>query len=370
MLRSGGSSTSPTTSTPGDRARLEAALEGAGVLDAWVGPDGHVDGDAPRRPARAVPPGRCGATRVGRPRPTVPGADGAAVIRPAVVDASTGVTEDVVGALLDRIALRPAGAADEAAAWSRSVGRDRRPVVGRPAARTDDEGVRPVHRRRGPRGRASAPARASSTPGSPRPGTGRTPRRRDRRAAQSRLDALRAWLAAQPSHDALVRAWTTAEERESALARAEAELAEVAAAARARRAEAADRQRRLEELAATHDLPTTRQGLDAQAERLDAARDDIARAAARRHGRDAGARAVAAGCPRALTRPPTELTDLDARRRPRAAPSSRPSGTSTRCSSRRRPKECASWRPGSPTCAPASASRPSASTGSASVMTS
>ena len=47
------------------------------------------------------------------------------------------------------------------------------------------------------------------------------------------------------------------------------------AAARSARAEAAQRQRRLDELAATHELPTTEQALRAQSARLDAARSDI-----------------------------------------------------------------------------------------------
>ncbi len=187
---------------------------------------------------------------------------------------AAGVTDDVVRALLGRIGLLPGRSADEEPdAPAVRVGADGRWRVGPLHGRTTKEtaqfvgaGAREAERRRR---LAELDARIAEA------------RRRaegaeeERRVAQERLDALSAWLGAQPGHDTLVRAWTTVDERESACARADSELGEIVAAARVLRAEAAQYQRRLEELGATHDLPLTEQGLAAHTERLSAARADI-----------------------------------------------------------------------------------------------
>ena len=247
-----------------ERAGLEAALEGAGLLDAWVHPDGRVDADlldaqlsaVPADPAASTPP----------PGPVVPSL--ATVLAPDPAGAeSAGVAVEVVRDLLDRIGLddgspeldpaqRPPVSVASDGSWRAG------PLHGRTtkeAAQFIGAGAREGERRRR---LAELDARIGDA-------TGRAAAAEQRRRlAQGRLDGIRQWLAGQPSHEALVRAWAAADEREAALTRAEAELGEVASEARDRRAEAAQSRRHLDGLAATHGLPVTDEGLRAQSARL------------------------------------------------------------------------------------------------------
>ncbi len=110
------------------RAGLEAALEGAGVLDAWVFPDGHVDGDlldvqlglASSSAAAAFTTDRMPERPGTLSAPTV-----SADLRPDLGDGSSGVGEDVVRGLLDRIGILSPEDSDEAL---RAVDPNRAPV--------------------------------------------------------------------------------------------------------------------------------------------------------------------------------------------------------------------------------------------------
>ncbi len=244
-----------------ERAGLEAALEGAGLLDAWVHPDGRVD--AALLDAQLSAGSSAGTPPDGPAGPTV-----AAVLAPDSAGAeSAGVAVGAVRDLLDRIGLVDGSPAlDPARRPPVSVGTDGSWMAGPLHGRTTKEvaqfigaGAREAERRR----------RLAELDAQIGDATGRAAAAEERRRlAQGRLDVIGEWLAGQPSHEALVRACAAAEERETVLARTEAELGEVASAARELRAEAAMSRRHLEALAATHELPVTDDGLRARAGRL------------------------------------------------------------------------------------------------------
>ena len=174
------------------RAGLEAALEGAGVLDAWVFPDGHVDGDLLDVQLGHASSSAAAVSNTGR-MPGRPGTLSAptlsAVLRPDLGDGSSGVGEDVVRGLLDRIGILPLEDSERGVGGRRPGPRSggcrrrsrrtrhprpcrgtrcprlrRRTLAGRPAPRPHHEGGRPVHRGRGSRRRAAAPARRARRP--------------------------------------------------------------------------------------------------------------------------------------------------------------------------------------------------------------
>jgi uncharacterized protein (TIGR02680 family) len=95
--------------------------------------------------------------------------------------------------------------------------------------------------------------------------------------AQDRLTALAGWLQDAPDGSGVLHAWTVLEERASAAHRAEDAADEAELAAADARSAAATRRRQLEEAAALHDLPVDADGLAARALQLRALDADLAR---------------------------------------------------------------------------------------------
>jgi uncharacterized protein (TIGR02680 family) len=228
------------------QAGLEAALESSGLLDAWVRVDGQVL-DAGQRDVLlpAGPPQR------GRTLGSVLVAD-----RPAGCPVSTATIEGV----LARISVEPS---DDAVA---AVGPDGSwrlgPLTGqaaKPAAQYIGATARAAERARR---LAEIDTEVAAWEQSHQVATAAEAAAREQRVS------VEAWLDDTPRYDALLGAWAEVRVRTDATARAdEAAGSAEQIAVQARAATAAARQER-DRLAATHELPTTLQGLAAYDERL------------------------------------------------------------------------------------------------------
>jgi uncharacterized protein (TIGR02680 family) len=230
------------------RAGLEAALEGAGLLDAWVHPDGRVVDHARRDmtlQASSPAAGSAGSTVSDVLRPDPP--EGCAV--PATV----------IESLLACIGL------DDRQAQI-GVTRDGRwrsgPAEGRtekPRAQYIGATARAAERQRRLQRLDDELAQLATV----------LDVARDAMAeARAHLVVLDAWTASRPRHEQVLNAWAKQSAAEQSAVCVRSELDTARAVGTAARAEAGARWCALEELAATHSLPTTSTGLAARREEL------------------------------------------------------------------------------------------------------
>jgi uncharacterized protein (TIGR02680 family) len=231
-----------------ERAGVEAALEGAGLLDAWVHPDGRVIDDA-RRDVTL----RASSRGAGPVRPTV-----AELLRPDVPDGCA-VPAAVVESVLAGIGL------DDHEAEV-GVTRDGRWRSGPAEGRTEKEcaqyigaTARVAERQRRLRHVGEELAAVASVLAKARTALAK---------AREQLEGLDGWTAARPRHEQVLRAWVNQSAVEQVAAGVQLELELASAAATSARAQAVARWAALEELAATHSLPTTSTGLAARREQL------------------------------------------------------------------------------------------------------
>ncbi|AXH96043.1 TIGR02680 family protein [Ornithinimicrobium avium] len=235
-----------------DRARLEAALEGAGLLDAWVTPGGALlDGD--RQDVVLTAAARTGA---GEDR------DGLGAVLAPDPDASDLVAPEVVVRVLRRVGLLDDGASAQGVPVAVStVGAW---VVGPAHGRTSKDTAQFI----GASARAAERARRAAELDAliAEQETGRDAAAAAAQAARDLLAALQAWLAARPRHDRVLAAWAREESDREHLERAETELRAALDRAREARERAAARHTELVALAQRHDLPVTAQELDARRE--------------------------------------------------------------------------------------------------------
>lgn len=230
------------------RAGLEAALEGAGLLDAWVHPDGRVVDHARRDvtlQASSPAAGSASSTVADVLRPDPP--EGCAV--PA------DVIESLLGCIgLDdnqgQIGVTPDGRWRSGPAEGRTekpraqyIGATARAVERQRRLQSLDDELAQVATVLGVAGDALAVARAL-------------------------LVALDAWTASRPRHEHVLNAWAKQSAAEQSAVGVRSELDTARAAGTAARAEAVVRWSALEELAATHSLPTASTGLAARREEL------------------------------------------------------------------------------------------------------
>ena len=256
------------------RAAVEAALEGSGLLDAWVTAEGRV-----------VPEVEDAFLIDGSPEPQEgTGRSLAAVLR-ADSHLSGAVPSDVVDAVLSRVGLvddQRSGAAPDDDSPDGGPRADRTlahvrigldgswragPLVGRSnkeraqfigAAARDAERSR---RLAALDGRLDELGRTIAVAGA------------QVQLHTATLQSLDAWHRARPSHEGLLTAWAAEQASATAVDEARAELAAAARLAQAARAAAAVAHDELVRLGQIHDLPITAQGLHARDERLRAILD-------------------------------------------------------------------------------------------------
>ncbi|HEX6676938.1 MAG TPA: TIGR02680 family protein [Actinomycetes bacterium] len=240
-----------------ERAGLEAALEAAGLLDAWVAPDGRLLD--PSTHDVVVTAGVAVTPNLG------------AVLRPAVDrddPPAAALSDATVAAVLTGIGLGPGGAG----AWVDPVGGWRLGVAqgawAKPAARFIGRGAREAARRRRLAELAQEIAEAKSAVGAAD---------RYREAAEARQRALEAELAGTPDDQPLRDAHTAASRATTDLQRcqkwADAQEAAVAEAATAAAGAEEDRDQAAADLA----LPTEPEALQAVRDAVGAYRTAVAR---------------------------------------------------------------------------------------------
>jgi uncharacterized protein (TIGR02680 family) len=266
----------------GQRAGLEAALESAGLLDAWVRVDGRVLG-ADQRDV-VLPSG-----------PEVRGPslrDVLAVNRPG----GCPVSAQTIRGVLARIAIEPsveppiepfaeppgvppamvAGQAGLDGRWRLG------PLTGlaaKPAAQYIGATARVAERARR---LAEIDAQLTAAQESRRVAASAEEQARGRRAS------IEAWLHAVPPYGPLLAAWADVRAHAESVSRAQQAVLGAEQAARQARGAAAAARRDLDELGGAHGLPTTADGLAAAAQRLRALETGLAgqvEAAARQAGR-------------------------------------------------------------------------------------
>ncbi|KGN41804.1 TIGR02680 family protein [Knoellia aerolata] len=269
----------------GDRAGVEAALEGAGLLDAWVTPDGVVDGDrldvhafAGAEDGQARPWAQDSVTLASVLQPDRGGNDALAV------------ASDVVERVLTAVRVsEPGDGAVHVAGLA--VGRDGQWRSGPVHGRTTKDTAQFI----GATARAAERARRLAVLGEEIRATVAVvdAAEAESAAAAAALGEVERWLGARPPHDEVVRAWATVDHRREVLHRAEVEQVEATRHAHDARALAAKRHTQLVALSERHDVPATWEGLDALTERLDRAARDL-------EGRGRDVRAVRDGLGRWL----------------------------------------------------------------------
>jgi uncharacterized protein (TIGR02680 family) len=234
--------------TDQQRAGIEAALEGAGLLDAWVHPDGRVI-DHSRRDVTLEVSSRA----AGSMNSTV-----AEVLRPDLPDGCE-VPAAVIESLLACIGLD-----DQQAEIG--VTRDGRwrsgPAEGRtekPRAQYIGATARTAERQRRLQRLDEELAEVATLLGMARGAQAN---------ARAQLVALDAWTASRPRHEQVLHAWAKQSAAEQAAEGVRSELDRASAAATSARGQAGARLSALEQLAATHSLPTTSTGLAARREEL------------------------------------------------------------------------------------------------------
>lgn len=242
---------------PADRrAGLEAALEGSGLLDAWVTPEGDLL-DRDRQDVVLTAPARSAAAE--------PGADLGAVLVPDPT-ASGLVGPDVVARVLRRVGLLDDGAATAQGGPEMpvAVSPDGSWVLGPARGRTSKATAQFV----GASARAAERARRAAELDAI---IAEQQAQRDAAAAAAQtardlLTALHVWLAARPRHDRVLAAWAREESDREHLDRTETELRAALDRAREARERAAARHTDLVAMAERHDLPVTAQELDVRRE--------------------------------------------------------------------------------------------------------
>jgi uncharacterized protein (TIGR02680 family) len=230
-------------------ARVEAALQAAGLLDAWVRADGALLDPATLDSVLAV-------------GPPVDGASAADLLTPAVPDGCR-VAPDVVTTVLRRVAL-----VDDASAYAGPsvIGRDGSWRLGALTGRAVKETAQYVGAgaRAGERARRLAEIDALLVGAVDELASARDA---EDQAGQRRR-GLEAWLADLPTAQPVLSAWTLLDVCTTAAARTELALQERHAVAARERARAVAARQALEALAGEHGLPTS-------ADALEARRDDL-----------------------------------------------------------------------------------------------
>ncbi len=234
---------------PAERAAVEAALEGAGVLDAWVRPDGVVlDGrfDAVlgrREHGRVVEPVQGGAGRTLRE-----------LLRPDEAPPGCGVAAETVVALLGQIGLD--GPAPDLTV---AVARDGRWWAGDLAGRTTKSaaqyigtGAREAERARRLAGFDQQLAEIAGQVGRVEAAQA---------VAQTQLHAWTAFVDAVPDGESLLQSWRALDVATTLLARARTADDAEQQTARTARSRAAELLTQLQQLASTHGLPVDQDGL-------------------------------------------------------------------------------------------------------------
>jgi Putative exonuclease SbcCD, C subunit len=264
-----------------ERARLEAALESSGLLDAWVRPDGSV-----------IEAGRLDTVLpLGSPAP-----EGRTLAEALVPDVHDGgpVAADVVTVVLRRIGLsdRPAGSDGlgrdgsggdgsggdgsggdgsggdgSGGGGSAGVGLDGSWRLGPLVGRADKPAAQYVGATARAAERARRLAEIDSEIG--RVDDARSAAAQREALSAGRLDDLDAWLQALPSHQPVLQAWAVLDERTAAADEADAQASRAEGAARAARSDAATRRQSLQQLGARYSLPTTEEGLGARRRELE-----------------------------------------------------------------------------------------------------
>ncbi len=228
----------------GGRAGLEAALEGAGLLDAWVRRDGAVL-DADRRDV-VLPVGEPDGADRDLTSVLVPDVPPGCPVDPAVVET-----------VLRRVAVGATVTAGHAVVAVVDVDGAFRlgPLTGRSA--------KPVAQYIGATARAEERSRRLAETDALIADLEhqRDKARSSEQAARQRRSDLEAWLATTPAVQPVLTAWTRLDERSATADRAQ-QAADVAETAAARaRSLAAERRSQLEALAERHRLPSTAAGL-------------------------------------------------------------------------------------------------------------
>ena len=266
-----------------ERAGLEAALEGAGLLDAWVRPDGGVL-DADRHDVTLIPLAAAsgdGDTLARWLGPSIPddadvSADVVAVVLASVgalVPSSpppNGLAPDHTTAAARAVEVDPdmtgAGAPEPSSQRAVAVGPDGSWVAGPARGRTS----KPVAQYLGASARAAERARRLAELDARIAEEERAQAQAEQAAAAAERarSELEAWVVARPAHDALLRSWSREETLGEERSRAEAELGVALTAARAARERASGLHAELVALGERHGLPVTASGLDLRRERL------------------------------------------------------------------------------------------------------
>jgi uncharacterized protein (TIGR02680 family) len=235
------------------QACVEAALEGAGLLDAWVHPTGRVVDGTRRDVTLQVPPRTAGAAAGASTGSTV-----AEVLRPDLPDGCA-VPGAVIESLLACIGLDN----DQSEV---GVTLDGRWHSGPAEGRTEKERAQYI----GATARAAERQRRLQRLDEELAVVA-TDLRMAREAlagARAHLAGIEEWTASRPRHEQVLQAWVRQSAAEQAAERVQRELEQATAWAKSERAMAVARQSALEELAATHSLPTTFSGLAARREVL------------------------------------------------------------------------------------------------------
>jgi uncharacterized protein (TIGR02680 family) len=247
-----------------ERAGLEAALGGSGLLDAWVHPDGRVEDPHRHDLLLAVPESGLAGLLAAPPRG--PAGSLAGVLVADVPDGS-GVSAALVTAVLDSIGLGD----DESVTHGHldvRVAADGTWAAGPMRGRAAKESAQYI----GATARAAERQRRLATIDAEL-GTladELVVAERARDEARSAIRDLDQWLAARPRHEEVLRCWAALTSAESAAEQVTAELARAQEAAVAARSRAANRRDRLESLASEHGLPTSADGLAARQQQLSA----------------------------------------------------------------------------------------------------
>ena len=235
------------------QACVEAALEGAGLLDAWVQPDGRVINDARRDVTLQVSP-----RTAGQGAATSTGSTIAEVLRPDLPDGCA-VSGAVIESLLGCIGLDSEHA-------EVGVTRDGRWRSGPAEGRTEKERAQYIGATARAAERERRLQRLDEELAVVATAIGES--REAQAEARARLAGLDAWTASRPRHEQVLQAWVRQSAAEHATESVRRELEQSSAWAKSERAKAVASQSALEALAATHSLPTTSSGLAARREVL------------------------------------------------------------------------------------------------------
>jgi uncharacterized protein (TIGR02680 family) len=235
------------------QACVEAALEGAGLLDAWVHPDGRVIDGTRRDVTLQVSPLSAGAAAGASTGSTV-----AEVLRPDLSDGCA-VSGAVIESLLVCIGL-------DNDHTEVGVTRDGRWRSGPAEGRTEKERAQYI----GATARAAERQRRLQRLDEELAvvATDLGVAREALAGARAYLAGLDAWTASRPRHEQVLQAWVRQSAAEHAAEHVQRELEQASALAKSERGKAAASKSALEELAATHSLPATFSGLAARWEVL------------------------------------------------------------------------------------------------------